>query len=431
MGDPRDDAFLYPNDDTTGPSFSRRLLVAGSTAAGIGTLAGCASDEQQQSETSTRDTGTVTTASSVFVFNTGDRTVSVLDVETDSVIRTISIGLTSSFPSNQYTPSLTDAGNDSLWLNVGRGVRALAVGSLDEVASVETGSGANWQELTPDGRHLVVSAREPAHTQYRIDADPASESFGTVTDELDRTPEGGRGDNDGPGPCDITVHPDEEYAYVPDLYGDTLTVLDTEEFEIETQVDVMPATDASAAAPWMGTCSPDGSTLLVEHNEGAAGTESIWDLTNPAEPQLRYRLTADDGLGRRPLTSEIGPDSVTGYIFTPGSNAVTVVDLPTGSVTKQIDIGGSAFVGTWDSDHEKLYVPVRSSDEVVVIDAATDEIVSRVPVGPSPYGATAATVRPTEDRLEDSTSANRRLGQALSSDGTTYCIGECACGHKL
>ncbi|WP_241768086.1 hypothetical protein [Haloferax sp. ATB1] len=125
--------------------------------------------------------------------------------ERDELVDTRAISLSSSFPSNQYTPGLTDEADDSLWLNVGRGVRGLAVGSLSETAAVETESGANWLEQTPDGSHVIVSAREPSHTQFRLDADPTAETFGEVTAEIDRTPEGGRGDRDGPGPCDITI----------------------------------------------------------------------------------------------------------------------------------------------------------------------------------------------------------------------------------
>lgn len=107
----------------------------------------------------------------------------------------------------------------------------------------------------------------------------------------------------------------------------------------------------------MGTVAPDSETLLVEHNEGATGTESIWDLSDPAMPVERARLTADDGLGSRPLTNEIDADSQTGYVFTPGSNDVTVIDLDEATVRTRIDLGGSAFVGTWDPSHSKLYVP--------------------------------------------------------------------------
>ncbi|NEU58629.1 hypothetical protein [Halorussus sp. MSC15.2] len=426
MTDNSERTHLYPNRDRQSreTGVSRRRLLSGSVAAGTAVTAGCTGSSSGPAETDTRD-GTV------FVFNTGEKTVSIIDTENNEVVATPHVGVTASFPSNQFAPTLTDAPTDPLWLNVDRGVRAVEVGSLSEVAAVETGSGANWQELTPDGKHLVVSAREPAHTQYRIDADPASESFGEVTGELDRTDEGGRGDRDGPGPCDVTIHPDGEYAYVPDIFGNTLSVIDVEAFELATQISVAPTGDADAARPWMGTAAWNGDVLLVEHDEGATGTESIWDVSDPASPTEKVRLTSDDGLGERPLTSEIGPDSQTGYVFTPGSNDVTVLNIDAGTVTNRIDLGGSAFVGTWGPNREQLYVPVQTSDEVKVIDHPSGEVTATIPVGSKPYGATAATVRPEEDAVGNLLGTMATLGVELSEAGTTYCIGNCACGHRL
>ncbi|WP_049893878.1 hypothetical protein [Salinarchaeum sp. Harcht-Bsk1] len=418
------DPVLYPNRgkaSTSTSGVSRRDVLAGGAAAGAVATAGCTGDGGESAPTD-RPT--------VFVFNTGDGTVSLLDSESDELVETRAIDLSSSFPSNQYTPDLTDAPEDSLWLNVGRGVRGLEVGSLSETAAVETGSGANWLERTPDGAHVVVSAREPSHAQFRIDADRTTEAFGEVTAEIDRTPEGGLGDRDGPGPCDVTIHPDGEYAYVPDLFGDTLTVLSVDPFEIVTQIDVDPVGDGPAR-PWMGTVAPDGETLLVEHDEGEAGTESIWSLADPAEPRLTARLTTADGLGRRPLTSEIGPDSATGYVFTPGSNDVTLVDLAAGTVTERLDVGGAAFAGTWEPDRSKLYVSVQTADEVAVVDHERGAVVERIGVGPSPYGATAARVRPGSDAGASMQLAVARLGIGSDRAETTYCIGNCACGHRL
>jgi YVTN family beta-propeller protein len=410
---------LYPNrggpDRPSG--VSRRRLLTGSAAAGAAVTAGCVGGDS---------TGDGSSQDAVFVFNTGDGTVSVLDPATDEVLTTRAVGLSSSFPANQFAPNLTTEPDDPLWLNVDRGVRAVAVGPLSTVAAVETGSGFNWQELTPDGRHLLVSAREPAHRQLRIDADRGSETFGEVTAEIDRTPEGGRGGRDGPGPCDLSVHPDGEFVYVPDLFGDTLTVLRVDPFEVVTQVPVEPVGEGPAA-PWMGTVAPDGRRLLVEHNEGP-GTESVWDLSEPAAPAEVARLTVEDGLGEGALTSEIGPDSETGYVFTPGTDDVTVIDLVAGSVEGRIDVGGSAFTGSWDPDHETLYVPVQTADEVAVIDHAAREVTATVPVGDAPYGATAARVRPDPEPGAALWAAAAALGLD-GRRGTTYCIGNCACGH--
>ncbi|QPV63568.1 hypothetical protein I7X12_02735 [Halosimplex litoreum] len=444
-----DEARLYPNRGERGgaadgagdgrASVSRRGLLAGSATAGAALTAGCSSGPGDGAT----DTGTATASEradgdTVVVFNTGDATVSLIDPARDAVVDTQHVGLSSSFPSNQYAPDLTAAAEDPLWLNVGRGVRAVAAGSLSEVARVETGSGSNWQELTPDGANVVVSAREPAHRNLLVDADRESETFGEVTAELDRTDEGGRGDREGPGPCDVTVHPGGTVAYVPDLFGDTLTVLRLDPFEIATQIDVPAAasdatgdsTDGEAAsAPWMGTVAPSGDRLIVEHRTGA---ESVWDTSDPASPEFLGQLTPGaDGLGEGALTSEVGPRSRYGYVFTPGTNDVSVVDIEAREVSGRIDIGGSAFAGTWDPAREELYVPVQTNDEVAVIDAASRELVERISVGSAPYGATAARVRPEPDGTASLLAAMAAVGLDVGEADTTYCIGNCACGHRL
>jgi len=432
MSDDTTDPVLYPNrrgDDThRGPDgVSRRTLLAGSAAVGAAATAGCSGSTPDSGGDGGDEPGPPT----VYVFNTGDMTVSVIDAAADELVTTTFLGATASFPSNQFLPGMLTDPEDAMWLNVEQGVQAVTAGSLSEAASLDTGSGANWQELTPDGEHLVVSAREPTHTQYRLDADPSSDAFGEVTAELDRTDEGGRGDNDGPGPCDISIHPDGQYAYVPDIFADTLTVLDYESFEIVNQVSVDPVGDAGNVSPWMDTVSWDGDTLLVENNEGDHGTESIWDISDPTEPEEVARLTADDNLGALPLTSEIGPDSETAYVFTANSEDVTVIDLTANEVVDRLDLGGSAFVGTWDPARTKLYVPVQTADEVKVIDHAEGEIVETIAVGSEPYGATAGTVRPETDASSNLLASLAAVGVEVPGGGTTYCIGECACGHEL
>lgn len=437
MNDPNGDEVLYPNrgderasGDESG-RVSRRRLLAGSAAAGMAATAGCAGSSDSGDGTGGGDGGGG--PATVFVFNTGDRTVSVIDAEADELVTTAYLGATSSFPSNQYIVDQLTTEESVMWLNVENGVRGFTAASLSEAITFETGSGANWQEVTPDGSHLVVSAREPTHMQYRLDADPTSETFGEVTAEIDRKPEGGRGENQGPGPCDVTIHPNGQYAYVPDIFGDTLSVIDIEAFEIVNQVSVEPTAGADAVRPWMDTAAWDGETMLVENNEGETGTESVWDITDPTNPEEVTRLTTEDNLGELPLTSEIGPDSAVGYVFTADTSDVTVIDLASAEVTDRIELGGSAFVGTWGPNQEKLYIPVQTSDEVKVLDHAAGEIVETISVGSKPYGATAGRVRPQTDTAASmlGTMATLGIDIAAKGTGTTYCIGNCACGHKL
>jgi hypothetical protein len=73
---------------------------------------------------------------------------------------------------------------------------------------------------------------------------------------------------------------------------------------------------------------------------------------------------------------------------------------------------------------------VQDAGEVAVIDAAEREIVTRLETGPEPYGATAATVRPAEGEGAGGSTAER-LSVLTGSYETTYCVVDCACGHRL
>lgn len=399
---------------------SRRRLIRSSAAVGATTAtAGCTTEYAGLQRGQDDESGSET----VFVFNTGDKTVSVIDPTTDEVVRTVHLGATSSFPANQYAPRLVGRTRQTLWLNVGDGVRAVDAETLETVAQVETGTGMNWLELSPGGEHLVVSAREPTNEQVRIDANPDSEQFGTVTGRIDRSDDGANGAR----PCDVTFTPDGAYAFVPDVGSDTLTVIDVDAFEIAAQVDVEPVVDGADARPWMATAAWNGELLAVEHNEGNHGTESIWDVREPTNPEQVARLTADDNLGALPLTNEIGPDSEIAYVFTPNSADVTVVDMVERVVTKRIDLGGKAFTGTWDPDRRKLYVPVQTADSVAVIDHETRSVMKTLSVGSKPYGATAGRLRPAADASGSAMAALAALGLTAGGE-TTYCLGNCHCG---
>lgn len=394
----------------------RRRFLRGSTATGVAAAsaasAGCTGFTESDEPLDDDDPRTV------FVFNTGDSTVSLIDVSTDRVYETVHIGATSSYPANQYATVEGDA--ETLWINVEGGVRGFDPNSLDEQVSLDTGSDANWQEITPDGESLIVSAREPTHAQYRIDADPDSSTFGEVTGEIERGEA---------GPCDVSVGPDGAYAYVPDLWADTLTVLDVNSFEIAAQVEIDPVLDGvTDVNSYMGTAAWSGDWLAVENAEGDHGTESIWDISEPASPEEIHRFTEADGLGAGALTSEIGPDSETLYVFTRDSNDVTVIDVPELEVVDRIDVGGSVLVGSWDPDREKLYMPVQDADEVAVLDHEAGEITARIDVGAAPVGATARRVRPDAGSAARLRATLARLGMGFDADETTFCYGDCYCG---
>jgi TAT (twin-arginine translocation) pathway signal sequence. len=124
----------------------RRRLLKTSGAVGVtAALGGCLGDSGDDGEPT------------VLVFNTGDRTVSVIDSETDELLDSVFIDTTASFPANQYTTD-ADSSYDIAWLNVSGGVRGFDQNSMEERAFVETGYGPNYPNVTPDGEHLVIAS---------------------------------------------------------------------------------------------------------------------------------------------------------------------------------------------------------------------------------------------------------------------------------
>lgn len=406
---------------------SRRRMLQSSAAAGAtAATAGCFGEDDGDRPT-------------VYVFNTGDRTLSAIDAEADELLATTFIGATASFPSNQYTPDLVTDENGVLWLNVEGGVLGVNARSLETVTEIETGFGPNYPIVTAGGEHLLIAAggttsmdADPDevedHLVLRVDADPDSDSFGEVTGEIARG---------YAGPCDMTSGPDGEYVFVTDIADDVLAVFRTDPFEVAAEVEVEQGIGENPL-PFMCTASFDGEFLTVENGEGELGpdaerlgSESVWDISDPENPEELVRLTEDDGLGDGPVTSEIAPDGEAAYVFTPGSEDVTVIDLGALEVSHRIDVGGAALAGSWGPNREKLYVPVQTADEVAVIDHEERERVATVEVSSAPVGATAGWVRPAEDAVGRIRASLASLGITVGEERrTTFCDpGECFCGH--
>ena len=423
----RTDASVPARRDPFENGVDRRRLIRSSAAGATAALAGClGGDEGDRAPT-------------VYAFNNGDRTVTVIDAERDEALETVHVDTTASFPANQYGTG-ADAAYDVLWLNVSGGVRALDAQTLEEMASVETGFEPNYPNLTPDEQHLLVAAGGTTtldpdpddpddHAIVRIDADPDSETFGEVTGEL-RTGYA--------GPCDVTLEPSGEYAYVPEIAAERLRVVRVDPFETVAEIDVGEPVGDGKVLPFMATASFAGDVMLVENGEGTLGSdpevpregsESVWDVSTPDEPEEVERLTRDDGLPAPPITSEIDPDSEAGYLFTPDADGVTVLDLEERTIDRVLDVGGSAISGAWGPHREKLYVPVQTANHVAVVDHARREVVETIEAGESPTGAVAGMVRPE-------TSADQRLRASLAALGlefgereATACPdGNCYCG---
>ncbi|MFC7187218.1 twin-arginine translocation signal domain-containing protein [Halorubrum yunnanense] len=419
------------NDDRRNPFADgidrRRLLQASGTVGAATALAGCSGGGGD---------GGDEPAPTMFVFNNGDRTLSVIDTETDELLTSTFLGTTASFPANQYGTGLDDT-HGVFWLNVPGGVRAFDQRTLEELAFVETGYGPNYPNVTPDGEHLLIASggttgMEPEgdeeHAIFRVDADRESDTFGEVTAEIE---------TGYVGPCDMTLGPNGDYAFVVDVADEAVRVLSVDPFETVNRVDAGEPVTEGNVLPFMCTASFDGELLLVENGEGTLGgepevaregSESVWDISDPENPEEIAKITRDDGLPGMPITSEVAPDNTAAYLFIPGEG-VGVIDLEANEYETTLDVGGSSIAGAWGPDREKLYVPVQDANQVAVIDHESREVADTVEVGEAPTGAVAGTVRPEEDAVSSIQASLASLGITFGEMEASWCMDDhCYCG---
>ncbi|BAS29174.1 hypothetical protein LIP_3362 [Limnochorda pilosa] len=307
----------------------------------------------------------------LFVSNAGDKSLAV--VQGDTPLGKLPAEAVLFFPANGPSPP-----GNVIWTGLDGGVAGLDAQTGRIVARVETGSAQNYVQLTPDGHHLIVAARY-TDAYLRIDADPASPTFGQVTARFDIYANA--------GPCDVTVERSGRYAYTPDRRSDAVSVLDLDAFRVIRTVSVEPLV-GNRPDPFMATVSPDGRWLLVENTEGG-GTESIFALQDPTDPREVVRLTAEDGLGRNPLTSEFRPDGRFGYVICRDSNELTVIDLEALEVAGSVRFpaGSNPVSGAVSTNGTRLYVPLPGRDAVAIVDLEANELAGLIPSGPVPLHA--------------------------------------------
>ena len=407
----------------------RRLLQASGAVGATAAVAGCSGGSGGG------DSGD-DAVPTMFVFNNGDRTLSVIDAESDELVTSAFLGTTASFPANQYATG-AESGYDVLWLNVSGGARAIDQRTLEELAYVETGFGPNYPNLTPDGEHLLIASggttgMEPEgdanHAIFRVDADRESDTFGEVTAEIE---------TGYVGPCDMTLGPDGDYAFVVDVADEAIRVLRVDPFETVARVDAGEPVTEGNVLPFMCTASFDGELLLVENGEGTLGgdpevpregSESVWDVSDPENPEEVAKITRDDGLPGAPITSEVAPDNSAAYLFIPGEG-VGVIDLEADEYATTLDIGGTSIAGAWGPNRKKLYVPVQDANQVAVIDHANREVAATIDVGEAPTGAAAGTVRPESDAVSSVQASLASLGITFGDLEASYCMDDhCYCG---
>lgn len=285
-----------------------------------------------------------------YVANFDDDTVSVVDVDTNTFVRSVVVGDgPSGLAVHPFRPQVY-VGN-----------AATAPGSLSVIDTLtRTVSGhaslPTFGSLAvhPGGTRLYV-ATFPTDSLLVIDT-----ATNTITDTIPV----------GDFPQGVAVHPDGTRLYVANTLADTVSVIDT-------RTNTVTATIPVGHFPSELVVHPVGTWLYVS-NSGAASVSVVDTATNAVVAAVQ--------VGENPAGMAVHPDGKRLYVLASADSRLVVVDTVDNRVTTSVatgDDGGPLSVAV-RADGTRLYVTNSNANSLVVMDTSALETVTTLAVGRYP-----------------------------------------------
>lgn len=290
----------------------------------------------------------------IYVPNTLDDTVSVIDPARYRVVATIPVG-----KQPQHVVPSWDL--KTLWVNNNRGHTLTPI----DPATGERGADVPVHDpynlyFTPDGRHAVVMASRDRQLVFR---DPHTMAV-RHTEPVECS---------GVNHADFSA--DGRYFVVSCEFSGELLKVDTARMRV-TARQKLPF---RGAMPQDVKLSPDGRTFYVADMMA----HGIWALDGE-----RFTTPALLPTGRGAHGLYVSRDSREMYVPNRGEGSISVFDFRTRRLTKKwwLPDGGSPDMGGISADGRVLWLSGRYDGEVYAIDTRTGEQLARIPVGGGPHG---------------------------------------------
>jgi YVTN family beta-propeller protein len=295
------------------------------------------------------------TLPSAYVGHFGGSVVTVLDLTTNSVLTTVTVG------SQPTGIGLTPDGLFAYASNRASGTVSVIETPGNTVVETIAGTGTNGQLLgvSPDGSLVYVG-------NSAVDSVTVIETAtNTVTGAIAV----------GDFPLAVAFTPDGAFAYVANSTSDDVSV-------IETATGTVVGTITVGNDPIGLVTTPDGSFVYVTNS--TAGTVSVIATSTNT-------VVGTIPVGSVPQLPGVTPDG--SAIFVPNSAGSTVSRIATSSntVTATIAVGTSPIAVAVTPDGAFAYVTHNSTSPVAVIDIATNTVVDMITLS---AGAAALAIMP-------------------------------------
>ncbi|WP_425456145.1 YVTN family beta-propeller repeat protein [Aliishimia ponticola] len=297
-------------------------------------------------------------ADELWVTNEKDDTISVIDIETMEVTRTIDTGERPrgiTFSKDYSVVYICASDSDTVQ------VMDPATGKI--LHDLPSGEDPEQFVLHPDDRHLYIANEDDAITTV-VDTQTRS-----VVAQIDV----------GIEPEGMAVSPDGKIVITTSETTNMAHWIDTEKQELfaNTLVD---------SRPRHAEFVKDGTELWVSAEIG--GTITVFDVATQAEKaKIEFEVQGVHPDRVQPVGFEMTNDDTHAFVALGPSNHVAVVNAQTYEVEDYILVGRRVWHMDFNADRSLVFTTNGVSGDVTVIDVARREAIKSIKVGRFPWGA--------------------------------------------
>ena len=305
-----------------------------------------------------------------YITNLNSNTVSVIDIPTNTVIKTVIVGygpqgiavtpdgskvyVTNSGYGYQHpesSVSVIDTATNTVikTLTAGHEPKRVAVstdGTKVYVVNFESGGSVSVIDTATDTVTATVNglfyplgiAVNPDGTKVYVTSHNTVNIINTITNTVTATI------NDGSGPAEIAVNPEGTKIYVAHPGKNFVSVID---IKTSTVTDTI-LYNTDIGSPYGITVNPAGTNVYVTHH--SSNTVSVTDTaTNTVKTTV--------SVGLQPEAVAVSPDGTKVYVTNSHSNTVSVIDTATNTVTATVDVGNFPFGVVFTTQSFKPIMP--------------------------------------------------------------------------
>jgi YVTN family beta-propeller protein len=272
--------------------------------------------------------------------NGGDNFV-VIDTQTNTVISTVNVTSVAHFYGVAVSPDGT-----KVYMTENSGVSLLVINSTNQInATVNLGFLSTGVAVSPDGTKVYVANADDNSVSV-IDA----ATNAVITKNVGGYPQG------------VAVSPDGTKIYVANTGSGSVSVINS-----TNQVN---ATIPLGGSTFGVAVSPDGTKVYVANADD--NSVSVIDAATNA-------VITNVNVGGYPQGVAVSPDGNKIYVANYNDGTVSIINS-TNQVSATVNVGGSPIGVAVSPDGTKVYVANAGGNYVSVIDAATNTVITNVPV---------------------------------------------------